>query len=298
MRSPLHLAMAETFEARWLALREPFDAASRSVALAGILAEVLPPRPRILDVGAGTGSLFRWLAPIIDRAQAWTFADADVDLLTLAFEVTADWAEDQGYTVTWPEIGRRRVLLVHTPGGAWRVDARVLDIATLPEELPQLPVDAVVCSALLDLVSAHWLERFSDALRTPLLACLSVDGRDAFLPRHPLDRTVLSAFRRDQGRDKGFGPALGPRAPQLLHAALTARGFTIASAKSDWRIPRAAIAMLDELIHGHASVAMRQLPTRRTSIAAWEKLRWRQAAHGRLAIRIGHRDSLALPAQE
>ena len=290
--------MVETFDADWLALREPFDAASRSVALAERLAEALPARPRILDLGAGTGSLFRWLAPIIDRAQAWTFADADADLLTHAFGMTADWAEDHGYTITWPDIGRRRVLLVHTPGGAWRVEARVVDLATLPEQLPQLPFDAVVCSALLDLVSARWLQRFADALRTPLLACLSVDGHDAFLPRHPLDRTVLHAFRRDQRRDKGFGHALGPHAPQVLHAALAARGFAVASAASDWRIPLAAIKLLGELVHGHAGVAMRQLPSRRTAIAAWENLRWRQAAHGRLAIRIGHRDSLALPAQE
>jgi hypothetical protein len=43
---------------------------------------------------------------------------------------------------------------------------------------------------------------------------------------------------------------------------------------------------------------MRRLPARRSAIADWEYLRRRQAAHGRLAIRIGHRDSLALPAQE
>ena len=290
--------MVEAFDANWLWLRERFDAVSRSVALAEILAEMLPPRPRILDIGAGTGSLFRWLAPIIGRAQVWTFADVDAGLLTDAFGMTADWAEDHGYTVTWPDIGRRRVLLVHTPDGAWRVEARVVDLATLPEALPQLPVDAVVCSALLDLVSEPWLERFADALRTPLLACLSVDGRDTFLPRHPLDRTVLHAFRRDQCRNKGFGPALGPRAPLVLQAALAARSFSVASAASDWHIPRAAIAMLDEFVHGHARVAMRQLPAHRTAVAAWENLRRAQAMRGRLAIRIGHRDSLALPARE
>jgi SAM-dependent methyltransferase len=290
--------MIETFDADWLALREPFDAAARSAALAARLAAVLPARPRILDLGAGTGSLFRWLAPIIDRAQAWTFADADAGLLAHAFAVTADWAEDQGYTVTWPGIAGRRALLVHAPGGAWRVEAVIVDLAAASDALPFSSVDAVVCSALLDLASAQWLTRLVAALRTPLLACLSVDGRDAFLPRHPLDRTVLHAFRRDQGRDKGFGPALGPRAPQVLHAALAARGFTLTSAASDWRIPPAAMAMLDELVQGHARVAAQQLPARRAAIAAWQRARLQQVDRGRLAIRIGHRDSLALPSQE
>ena len=62
--------MPEHFDASWLELREPFDAAARSVPLARQLAGLLPARPHLLDLGAGTGSLFRWLAPIIGSAQA------------------------------------------------------------------------------------------------------------------------------------------------------------------------------------------------------------------------------------
>jgi len=258
--------MAETFDADWLALREPFDAAARSIDLAKRFAAAMPARPRILDLGAGTGSLFRWLAPIIGREQSWLLADSDATLLE-----------------------RARVPMA---------EPLIVDLSRALEALPFDAVDGVVCSALLDLVSEPWLYRLAAALRTPLLACLSVDGRDAFLPRHGLDRIVLRAFRRDQGRDKGFGPALGPRAPQVLHAALAARGFTLASAASDWRIPPTATAMLHELIHGHARASAQHLPARRAAIAAWHFLRLQQADRGRLAIRIGHRDSLALPSQE
>jgi hypothetical protein len=41
------------------------------------LAQRLPSRPVILHLGAGTGGLFRFLAPIIARPQRWIFADAD-----------------------------------------------------------------------------------------------------------------------------------------------------------------------------------------------------------------------------
>ena len=108
-------------------------------------------------------------------------------------------------------------------------------------------------------------------------------------------RVCAPAFRRDQGRDKGFGPALGPRATAALHAALAARGFTLASAPSDWRIPGTALAMLRELVPGTAEAALRARPSDRPAIEAWRTLRMRQAIAGRLAIRIGHRDSLALP---
>jgi hypothetical protein len=283
--------MQEHFDAAWLTLREPFDAAARSVALARRLADMLPTRPHVLDLGAGSGSLFRWLAPLINRAQAWTLVDADAELIAHAYTETEHWAAMHGWTATRPS---RSTLLVHTPHGAWRMEAILADLAD-PAALPWRGTNAVVCSAFLDLVSADWIARIAAALRTPLLACLSVDGRDVFTPTHAIDRMVRAGFRRDQARDKGFGPALGPRAPAVLHAALAARGFTIASAASDWRVPGAALAMLRELVPGHAAAATRWRPAQRGAIAAWHQQRMRQAIAGRLAIRIGHRDSLALP---
>jgi hypothetical protein len=106
---------------------------------------------------------------------------------------------------------------------------------------------------------------------------------------------VQAGFRRDQQRDKGLGPALGRRAPAVLRAALAARGFTLTSAATDWRIPRGATAMLAALVRGHAEAAARQMPQRRGAIAAWQAARLRQIGRGRLAIRVGHRDILALP---
>jgi hypothetical protein len=279
------------FEASWLDLREAFDTAARSFALADRFAVAMPARPHLIDLGAGSGSMFRWLAPIIGRPQSWLLVDADPDLIARAYIKTEFWATAHGWTVTRPS---RSAQLVHTPQGAWRMEALLADLAD-PAALPWHGIDGVVCSALLDLVSAAWLERLVGLLRGPMLACLSVDGRDRFAPPHPLDAAVRTGFRRDQLRDKGFGPALGPRAPAVLHAALAARGFTVASALSDWCVPASALVMLRELVPTHAEAAARWRPAQRSAIAAWENRRVRQAIAGRLAIRIGHRDSLALP---
>ena len=287
--------MAERFDGDWLALRENFDAAARSVALARTLSAVLPRHPSLIDLGAGTGSLFRWLAPILGGAQTWTLADADGLLLRRAFVDIADWAAARGLPTSRAGSSANPALLVHTPLGAWRVQAMVVDLAAPPRTLGLNRHDAVVCSALLDIVSAAWVHHFAGVLRKPLFACLSVDGRDAFRPAHPVDRLVSSGFRRDQGRDKGLGPALGPRAPAVLGAALRANGFAVREAASDWRIPAGAADMLDTLVASHASVASRHQPARRTLIAAWARLRAQQIDHGRLAMRIGHRDILTLP---
>jgi SAM-dependent methyltransferase len=302
--------VSECFDADWLALREPFDHAARSLHLAQRLAERLPVRPRLVDLGAGTGSMFRFLAPIIGRGQDWTLVDADAALLDDAFGRTAAWARRQHFAAT----SDGDALLVSTPRGLWRMRALRSDLQwdgwrplPLPPSRkgresaltgpasptgPTAPtglgdggrVDAVVCSALLDLVSARSLERLCEQLAVPLLACLTVDGRDAWLPHHSSDAPVRAAFRRDQQRDKGFGPALGTAAPAFALRALAARGFVTASAPSDWRIPRMALRMQRALIEG-----------RGMGNATWQEARLRQAMRSRLAITIGHRDILAFP---
>lgn len=283
--------MSEGFDAAWLALREPFDAAARDAALALRLVRALPVKPALLDLGAGTGSLFRFLAPLIAREQSWTFVDADPALLDEAFNQTAEWADALGLRISSDDS----TLTIHAPGGDWRVDGELHDLAAMPGELPFAQMDAVVCSALLDLVSRRWIEQLAGAVRVPFYAALSVDGRDAWLPAHPADRIVRAGFRRDQGRDKGFGRALGPDAPAVALRAFAARGFAVASAPSDWVVPRTALAMTHALMIGAEAAAATAFPVQRRAIAAWREARHGQAMVNRLGVRVGHRDILALP---
>ena len=50
------------FAAAWLALREPYDHAARSAALADRFAAAVGKAPHLLDLGCGTGSNLRYLA--------------------------------------------------------------------------------------------------------------------------------------------------------------------------------------------------------------------------------------------
>jgi len=295
----------EHFAPDWLALREPHDALARSERLAAALIARLPARPRLIDLGAGTGSLLRWLAPRIGRAQAWTLVDSSRELIAEAFDVIAARAEGIGFKVTFPN---RRTLLVHAPGGAWRVEALVADLAEAPRNLPLQQADAVLSSALCDLVSAAWVERMAAALRLPFYAALCVDGRDRLWPPHAADGAVAAAFRRDQARDKGFGgPALGPAAPAAVARAFAARGFTVESAPADWvvharggdfaalPVPRThTTAFLRYLVLGQMEAARRHWRGR-GSIAEWGLRRLEQIDARTLSARIGHRDLLALP---
>ena len=245
--------------------------------------------------------MFRFLAPIIGRGQDWILVDADDALLEDAFGRTAAWARRQGFAAT----AEGDELSVSTPHGLWRLRAERRDLAAPSTSFDRAPrqdvdgrakpghdeFDAVVCSALLDLVSAAWLARLCDILTVPFLACLTADGRDAWQPRHPHDALVRTAFRHDMRRDKGFGPALGTAAPNMLMA----RGGVTASAPSDWRIPRIALRMQRALIDGTADAARNARPAHADAITEWQEARLRQALRGRLAITIGHRDILVLP---
>ena len=288
--------MAEEFDGDWLDLREPYDAVARNGVLAQALSEALPARPRILDLGAGTGSLLRWLGHWIGRSQAWTLVDADAALIERAFETIAERAEAVGWAATWPG---KRTLLVHAPGGAWRIEGFVADLREAPANLPLDRVDAVVNTALCDLVSADWIERVAAACaprRLPFYAALNVTGRERFTPPHPADALVARGFRRDQARDKGFGGmALGPRAPRAIRVAFGARGYEVQSAPSDWIIGRRDSTMADAIAQGHAEAALRWERRDEHRIEDWSAARRRQALDGRLAARVGHVDLLALP---
>ena len=288
--------MTETFDADWLSLREEHDHAARDARLALALSAALPERPRLLDLGAGTGSLFRWMAPLIGRAQAWTLVDADLTLIQRAFAETEAWAKANGWTTSWPS---RQVLLVHTPAGAWRMEGLITDLRAAPGNLPLDRVDAVVNTALCDLVSRAWVERMAQGLaarRLPFYAALNVSGHERFFPPHPADGLVARGFRRDQARDKGFGGvALGPEAPSAMARAFGAAGYTVLRAPSDWRIGRGFSGFAASIAEGHANAARAKLPGHRRTIAAWLAERQRQALRGVLTARIGHTDLLALP---
>ena len=67
----------------WLALREPADAAARSVPLTQAVADRLPRDGpvRVIDLASGTGSNIRYLAAHLSGEQTWLPVDRDAALL-------------------------------------------------------------------------------------------------------------------------------------------------------------------------------------------------------------------------
>lgn len=274
---------AESFSADWLQQREAFDAVARDAAAARLnlrerLDALRPPvgAPwRVIDLACGTGSNLRWLAPRLAGPQQWLVVDHDEALLR-----------------RWPDRAGEDFQAA--------IVRQQLDLARHLETLPWHAAHLVTASALLDLVSAEWLQRLvalAVAARVALLFTLSVNGRHAWTPSDPLDSTVSTLFGKHQRRDKGFGPALGSQAVPALRRALRGSGYRVFSAPSDWRIdaqdgPHAS-AMQRALIDGMAAAAGEQHPVSTVALAAWRQRRQALATSGSLCV--GHVDVLALP---
>lgn len=285
------------FSADWLALREPWDHAARqaaghrldAAALAGGLRPAGGPLG-VLDLACGTGANLRELAPQFGGEQHWTLVDHDPALLDALPVTLQQWAQLQGHASHVDAGGRSGTL--RCAQGRWQVrwQARRLDLATELDRLPWQGVQLLTASALIDLVSEAWLQRLVAASRAhgaALWMALGVDGRDRWAPDDPDDPVVEAAFRAHQGRDKGFGLALGPRAPQVLAQRLADAGYRVTTTASDWRLDGpAATALRRALIEGICAAACEQQPAQAATFRAWAARR--QAQAGRLSLHIGH----------
>ncbi|MGM0631572.1 MAG: class I SAM-dependent methyltransferase [Pseudomonadota bacterium] len=265
------------FSIDWLDLREDADRRARDGALLEQARQWLAGPGTgaiVVDLGAGTGSTLRALTADHSHATplSWRLVDHDRELLA--------------------EAQRRH-------GQRHRIEACPTDLARVTD-LPLAGARLVTASALFDLVSANFLETLASTLKagdsrssTGVYAALNYDGMTRWSPAHPLDDLVLDAFNKDQRRDKGFGPALGPDAGARMEQIFTHAGFTVRTASSPWNLDGTDQAMVDALIEGIAGAVEPDSRLDASSLKDWVRFRQSNAATGTCIV--GHTDILALP---
>jgi SAM-dependent methyltransferase len=244
----------------------------------------------VLDLGCGTGANLRYLAPRLAEHlpghQRWACLDRDRDLLAALPHRTGDWAAGRGMA-TCPVPGPVREcgeqfphrtgdwaagrgmatcaqgtgLRVQSANVVWDVQTLAMDLGKGAGALPTEQASLVTASALLDLVSEAWLDGLLAAcarVSVPLLLALTYDGRVTMAPEHPLDGAVIGLVNAHQRRDKGMGPALGPRAPARLEHLGRRRGLVVEMDDSSWRLGPADVEMQNALVDGWAAAAREQ----------------------------------------
>ena len=264
----------------WLDLREPADAAARSAELVDELGTVLPSGEpvRIHDLGAGTGSMARWLAPRLPGAQHWLLHDRDTDLLADA----------------------RRRPPPHDRDGA------PVTVVTRPGDLTRLSPDdlagahLVTASALLDMLTEDELARLVATCAEPgcpVLVTLSVVGRVELEPTDPLDDRVTEAFNDHQRRASAAGRLLGPDAVGAAVAGFRRLGREVVVRPSPWRLGPDHTGLAASWLRGWCAAAREQRPDLAGELAAYERRRLAEVEDGTLSVTVHHEDLLVLPGR-
>jgi hypothetical protein len=160
------------------------------------------------------------------------------------------------------------------------------------------PLDLVTASALLDLVSAEWLDRLvveTAARRLPVYATLIYDGRADIEPGGAGDAELLAGFNLHQRTDKGFGPALGPTAAARAVERFEHFGYAVVQGRADWVLGPDDRAIQDALFAGWAELAALTKRLSPAEIEGWLTRRRAALAEGRSRLRVGHVDIFAQP---
>jgi hypothetical protein len=260
-------------EAGWLELREPADTRARDAAAAELLPPLLARLPdrgqeglRIVDLGSGTGSNLRWLAPRLpdpDR-QHWTLVDHDPNLLARG------------------------------PVQATSVRA---DVTDLPRVLTELGgADLITTAALLDLLDLAELTAVVDAVvaaKVPALFSLTVTGEAGIEPGDEQDEPLAAAFDDHQRRDGRPGPGSATITAELFRD----RGWLVQEARTAWQLTAAEDpTLVSAWLDGRAEAVVEHRPGLAEATAGWLNRRQEQCAAGQLNVVVGHVDLLAFPS--
>jgi hypothetical protein len=262
----------------WLDLREAADGAARARELVGeVRRRVAGEGPWLIhDLACGSGSMGRWLAPLLPGPQRWVLHDRDVDLLARAAAAVPGPAAD---------------------GADVAIETRMSDVTQLRSD-DLAGATLVTASALLDLLTWDELTRLVDAcagVGCPVLFALSVSGRVRLLPADPLDTRMAAAFDAHQRRTTSRGRLLGPDAVDAAVDGFRRLGAEVVVRASPWRLGETESELAAEWLTGWVDAACEREPRLAPAADPYRRRRLREARAGVLAVTVGHADLLVLP---
>jgi SAM-dependent methyltransferase len=281
--------------ARYLAAKTTVDdrALNRQV-LAGLRSLMPPGAPRVLEVGAGLGTM---VARLLDwgvvGAGEYILLDTDRQLLDCSRRWLRHWAAGRGLrTDMLPDglqVGDLRVRLVHAELGSYLETARgeLADVLIANAVLDLVDVPAVLPGLLRLLVpqGVYWFT-------------INYDGESIFAPAHPHDDQVMRAYHRDMDERIRYGRPAGEShtGRHMFHHLRDAGASALAAGSSDWVVypapdgnyPADEAYFLGSILNTIRD-ALRGRPdwVESADLADWLAVRHRQRAAGEL-VYIAH----------
>ncbi len=258
------------FDKDWLALREPADERARDRQLQDTAIRIIKATvyPTVLDIGCGTGATYRALGAGSGANVRWRLFDHDKSLLAEAKR------RHQGKMISF-------------------IKGDLSDLSSLPSDVHTL----VTAFAFFDLCSAPYIDGFASQVKDNcrgVYATLNYDGEISWSVPHRLDGVVNAAFNRHQKSDKGFAPAAGPDAWQVLAGSLTARGFHVSTAASPWILSKIDVPLQQAFLGGVVNAVAETREIAEDLLKEWYRFRVDLICEGKCSCRVGHQDILAV----
>jgi len=290
---------------RYLESKRSIDARAFSRRVRERLLTELPPDPRIVEAGCGTGVT-------VSRLRSWGVdsgryrgVDTDERIVAFARDVRPKALRRRGYRVSDAARAHREEMAARsTDGDAVGTDFAVGDLDVRFEVGDALEVldatygrDLIVAQAFADLVSLpRFVSAIESALRPGGLAYLPItfDGGTIFQPDHPADDAVERAYHAAidarPGRDVRAGR-------HLVDLCRRREGTLLAVGSSDWIVrPRARRYPGDERyflsrILGFVEEAVGSASRSVEDLDSWLRTRRRQLERGELTY-VAHQYDL------
>jgi hypothetical protein len=281
--------------ARYLAAKTTVDdRALNQHVLAGLRRLMPGGAPRVLEVGAGLGTM---VARLMDwgvvAAGEYILLDADRQLLDDSRRWLRDWAAARSLGSDLRpdglQVGDLRVRLEHAELGRYVAAAH----GTL--------ADVLIANAVLDLVDVPAVLPGLLRLLVPggvYWFTITYDGESIFAPGHPHDDQVMQAYHRDMDERVRYGRPAGDSRTgrRLFHQLRDAGAPALAAGSSDWVVSAGpdgnypgdeAYFLRSILSTIQSALRSRQDWVEPAVLASWLAVRGRQLAAGEL-VYIAH----------
>ena len=186
------------FQNKWLNLRESVDRNSRNKKILNLINKFYKNKKniRIIDLGSGAGSNFRFLKSRLSNNQYWSFVD-------ISHESTNYFKKNIKFS--------SKII---------KTNFKIIDIINDLNKISFNDYNLVTGSAFLDILPKNWFNNFYKLnINTEIVYfALNYDGNFKFFPKHKDDKKILNLFNKDQKSDKGIGEvAVGPNCSKIIN---------------------------------------------------------------------------------
>ena len=185
------------FQNKWLNLRESIDRNSRNQKILYLINNFYKNNShiKIIDLGSGTGSNYRFLKSRLSNNQYWSFVD-------ISYQSTSFFKKNIKYS-----------------SKIKKTNFKIVDAINNLNKIKFNEYNLVTGSAFLDILPNKWFKKFHrlNADTEIVYFALNYDGNFKFLPKHKDDKKIVNIFNKDQKSDKGIGElAVGPNCTSII----------------------------------------------------------------------------------